>query len=155
MGHHFRERLDDYLMARLEPVEKREFEKHLRHCRSCESALAEALATRSYLAWLSPSEAPPVPGAGFYFRVQQAIEGKQASGWFTNLAALHPRFAYPLLLLTLLFAAWTLSLEMETVEETIFGFPPTEFSQTISSEGERLQSRDRVMMSLVQMEERD
>lgn len=155
MGHHFRERLDDYLMGRLEPVERREFEQHLQHCRSCESAWAEALATRSYLAWLSPPDAPPVPGAGFYLRVQQAIEEKKATGWLTNLTALQPRFAYPLLLLTLLLAAWTLSLQMETVEETIFGFPPTQFSQTISSEQERLQSRDMVLMSLVEMEERD
>ncbi len=156
MGHHFRERLDDYLMAQLEPSEKRELEQHLARCRSCESAVAEARATRSYLAWLSPAEATPVPGAGFYLRVQQAIEEKKASGWLTSMmATLHPRFAYPLVLLTLLFSAWALSLEMATVEETIFGIPPPQFSQTIASEQERRESRDLVMMSLVQMDEED
>ena len=151
---HVRDQLDEYLTGELGPDAERQFQEHVRCCRSCETALSEARSARSYLAWLAPAEAPPVPGPGFYLRVHEAIERKLAWGWFGRLAAsLRPRFAYPLALLGLLFMAWTLTFEIDAAEDSVFGIPPSQFSASISSELDRVASRDLVLITLVEITE--
>ena len=154
MHQHVDDQLDAYLAGELSLDEERVFQEHLRQCRPCEQALAEARSSGSYLAWLVPEEAPPVPGPGFYARVQQNIERKAESSWFGVLAqSWQPRLAYPLLLLGLLFAAWTMTFEMDVDDDGVFGLPPTQFSSVVPSEAERLDSRDLVMTSLVEIAE--
>ena len=156
MQRHVRDQLDEYLIGELGPDAARQFEEHVRCCRSCETALSEAQSARSYLAWLAPAEAPPVPGPGFYLRVQQSIERKLVWGWFGRLAAsLRPRFTYPLALLGLLFMAWTLTFEIDAAEDSIFGFPPSEYSAGLSDEADGVASGDLVLMTLVDMTEED
>ena len=155
MQRHVDEQLEDYLSGSLSLREQREIREHLSRCRSCERALAETRDSQSYLAWLVPTEAPPIPGPGFYFRVQEAIERKTDSGWFSELArSFHPRLAYPVLLLGLLFVAWTMTFEVES-DDDLLAVLPTQFSTTISSEAERLDSRDLVMATLVDVTEGD
>ena len=156
MWKHINSRLEEYLAEELPPGEQQRVREHVSRCRPCRQALEEAQSARSYLRWLVPEEPPPVPGPGFYFRVQQAIERRVEAGWFGVVArSLRPRFAYPLLLLGLLFAAWTLTFDQDPVDESIFGFPPEQFSSNISSEADRLASRDLVMMTLVEAPEED
>lgn len=150
MQRHVEGQLEDYLSGSLSLREQREIREHLSRCRSCERALAETRDSQSYLAWLVPTEAPPTPGPGFYFRVQEAIERKTDSGWFSELArSFQPRLAYPVLLLGLLFVAWTMTFEVETDDDGLLAVLPTQFSTIISSEAERLDSRDLVMATLV------
>ena len=156
MHQHVDEQLEAHLAGELSLDEERVFQEHLRQCRSCEQTLAEARSARSYLAWLLPEEAPPVPGPGFYARVQQNIERKAESSWFGVLAqSWQPRLAYPLLLFGLLVAAWTMTFQMDVEEESVFGFPSTQFSSLVPSEAERLDNRDLVMTSLVEIAEED
>ena len=156
MRRHVDELLEEYVAGELSLKEQREIRDHLHGCPSCERALAEAQNSRSYLAWLVPEEAPPVPGPGFYFRVQQAIERKEESSWLAELArSFHPRLAYPLLLLVLLSAAWTLTFEVDADDDALIVLPPTQFSATISTEADRRVSRDLVMASLVELTEED
>jgi hypothetical protein len=103
------------------------------------------------MAWLVPEEAPPAPGPGFHFRVERAIERKLESSWLAQLSrSLRPRLAYPLVLLMLLSVAWTLTLEVDAEEEILAAFP-AQFSATISSEADRIDSRDLVMATLVDL----
>ena len=156
MEKHINSRLEEYLAGELRPGEQERVREHLSRCRSCGQALEEAQSARSYLRWLVPEEAPPVPGPGFYVRVQQGIERRLEAGWFgTVVRSWRPRFAYPLLLLGLLFAAWILTFDLDSGDDSIFGFPPTQFSSYISSEADRLESRDLVMMTLVEATEED
>ena len=149
MRHLVEERLEEYLGGELSSEEERAFGEHLERCRGCAHALADARNSRSYMAWLVPEEAPPVPGPGFYFRVQRAIDRRMESSWLVELTrSLQPRLAYPLLLLLLLSVAWTLSVEADFDDDSVFAFP-TQFSDTISSEADRLDSRDLVMATLV------
>ena len=154
MHQHVDDQLEAHLAGELSPDQEGVFQEHLRQCRSCEQTLAEARSARSCLAWLLPEEAPPVPGPGFYARVQQNIERKAESSWFGVLAqSWQPRLAYPLLLLGLLFAAWTMTFEMDVDDDGVFGLPPTQFSSVVPSEAERLDNRDLVMTSLVEIAE--
>ena len=154
MHRHVDEQLEAYLAGELSLDQERVFQEPLRQCRSCEQSLAEARSAGSCLAWLLPEEAPPVPGPGFYARVQQNIERKAESSWFGVLAqSWQPRLAYPLLLLGLLFAAWTMTFEMDVDDDGVFGLPPTQFSSVVPSEAERLDNRDLVMTSLVEIAE--
>jgi len=156
MQRHVDEQLEEYLTGELSLKEQREIREHLHCCPSCERALAETQSARSYLAWLVPDEAPPAPGPGFYFRVQQAIERKEEASWLAELTrSLQPRLAYPLLLLVLLSAAWTLTFEVDADDDALIVLPPTQFSATISTEAERRVSRDLVMASLVEEIEED
>ena len=156
MRRHVDEQLEAYLAGELSRGSERVFEEHLRQCRSCEQALAEAQNARSYLAWLMPEEAPPLPGPGFYLRVQRAIERKTESNWLSVLArSWQPRLAYPLLLLGLLFVAWTMTFEMDDDDDGVFGFPTNQFSSVISSDADRLDSRDLVMTTLIEIVEGD
>ena len=156
MQRHVDEQLEAYLAGELSPDTERVFQAHLRQCHSCEQVLAEAQNARSYLAWLMPEEAPPLPGPGFYLRVQRAIERKTESSWLSVLArSWQPRLAYPLLLLGLLFVAWTLTFEMDVDDDSVFGFPPNQFSSVISSEADGLDSRDLVMTTLIEIVEGD
>ncbi|MGH9784094.1 MAG: anti-sigma factor family protein [Terriglobia bacterium] len=156
MRRHVDELLEEYLAGELSLKEQREIREHLHGCPSCERAMAEAQNSRSYLAWLVPEEAPPVPGPGFYLRVERAIERKAESSWFAQLTrSLHPRLAYPLLLLVLLSAAWTLTVEVDADDDALFAFPPTQFSTTVDTEADQLDLRDLVMASLVEVTEED
>jgi anti-sigma factor RsiW len=151
MRHLVDEQLEEYLAGELTSEEERLFTQHLRQCRSCADSLAEARNSRSYMAWLVPDEAPPVPGPAFYFRVQSSIERKMQSSWLTELSrSLQPRLAYPLVLLMLLSVAWTFSVDGDAEEDMLAAFP-AQFSTTISSETERLDSRDLVMATLVDL----
>ena len=154
MHQHVDDQLEAHLAGELSPDQEGVFQEHLRQCRSCEQTLAEARSARSCLAWLLPEEAPPVPGPGFYARVQQNIERKAESSWFGVLAqSWQPRLAYPLLLFGLLVAAWTMTFQMDVEEESVFGFPSTQFSSLVPSEAERLDNRDLVMTSLIEIAE--
>jgi len=156
MQRHVDAQLEEYLTGELSLREQREIREHLRGCPACERALAETRSSRSYLAWLVPEEAPPVPGPGFYLRVQGAIERKAESSWLAELTrSWQPQLAYPLLLLVLLSAAWTLTMEVEADDDALVVLPATQFSATISTEAERLLSRDLVMASLVEATEGD
>ena len=149
MRHLVEEQLEEYLGGELSAGEEQAFQEHLQQCRACTESLAEARRSHSYMAWLVPEEAPPVPGPGFHFRVQKAIEQKMESSWLADLTrSLRPRLAYPLVLLMLLSAAWTLSVKVDPDDDLVFVFP-TRFSTTISSEAELLDSRDLVMATLV------
>lgn len=156
MQRHVDELLEEYLTGELSLKEQREIREHLGGCPACERALAETQSSRSYLAWLVPEEAPPVPGPGFYLRVERAIERKAESSWLAELTrSWQPRLAYPLLLLVLLSAAWTLTMEVDVDDDALAVLPPTQFSATISSEADRRVSRDLVMASLVEVAEGD
>jgi anti-sigma factor RsiW len=156
MRRHVDELLEEYLAGELSLREQREVREHLHGCPSCERALAETQNSRSYLAWLVPEEAPPVPGPGFYVRVQRAIERKADSSWLSELSrSLQPRLVYPVLLLVLLSAAWTLTIEVDADDDALTVLPSTPFSTTVSTEAERLVSRDLVMASLVEVEGED
>ena len=149
MRHLVEEQLEEYLGGELSSEEEQAFEEHLQQCRACTESLAEARSSHTYMAWLVPEEAPPVPGPGFYFRVQRAIVRKMESSWLADLTrSLQPRLAYPLLLLLLLSAAWTLTMDVDGEEEILAAFP-AQFSATIFSEADRLDSRDLVMATLV------
>jgi anti-sigma factor RsiW len=152
MRHLVEEQLEEYLGGELSSGEEQAFEEHLQHCLACRESLAEARSSHSYMAWLVPEEAPPAPGPGFHFRVQSATERKMESSWLAELTrSLRPRLAYPLVLLMLLSAAWTLTLDVADAEEDILAAFPARFSTTISSEAERLDSRDLVMATLVDL----
>jgi anti-sigma factor RsiW len=151
MRHLVEEQLEEYLGGELSSGEEQAFEEHVQRCRACREALAEARSSHSYMAWLVPEEAPPAPGPGFYFRVQRGIEQKMESSWLAELTrSLRPRLAYPLVFLMLLSAAWTLTMEVDADEEILAAFP-AQFSTTISSEAERMDSRDLVMATLVDL----
>jgi anti-sigma factor RsiW len=156
MRRHVNAQLEEYLTGELSLREQREIREHLRGCPSCERAVAEAQNSRSYLAWLVPEEAPPVPGPGFYFRVQRAIERKADSNWLSDLSrSLQPRLVYPVLLLALLSAAWTLTFEVVDFDDDALVVLPTHFSLTVTTEADRLDLQDLVMASLVEVEEED
>ena len=149
MRHLMEEQLEEYLDGELSSDMERAVEEHLRGCRRCSRSLDEASSSRSYMAWLVPQEAPPVPGPGFHFRVQKAIEQRMESSWLADLTrSLQPRLAYPLLLLVMLSAAWTMTIDVEADDVTESAFP-TQFSAVIFSEADRLDSRDLVMATLV------
>ena len=151
MRHLVEEQLEEYLGGELSSEEEQDFEEHLQQCHACARSMAEARSSHSYMAWLVPEEAPPVPGPGFHFRVERAIERKLESSWLAQLTrSLRPRLAYPMVLLMLLSAAWTLTMDVDTEEEILAAFP-AQFSTTISSEAERLDSRDLVMATLVDL----
>ena len=155
MRHLVEEQLEEYLGGELSSSEEHAFGEHLNRCHACARALAEARSSHSYMAWLVPEEAPPTPGPGFHLRVQRAIEHRMESSWLAELTrALRPRLAYPLMLLVLLSVAWTLSVEVEYDDDSVFAFP-TQFSDTISSEADRLDSRDLVMATLVDVTEEE
>ena len=151
MRHLVEEQLEEYLGGELSSEEERAFADHLQRCGACARSLAEARSSRSYMAWLVPEEAPPAPSPGFYFRVQRSIDRRMETSWLADLTrSLQPRLAYPLMLLMLLSAAWTLSLEVDVDDDLLNAFP-AQFSTTISSEAERLDSRDLVMATLVDL----
>jgi anti-sigma factor RsiW len=151
MRHLVEEQLEEYLGGELSFEDERVFEEHLQQCRACARSLAAARSSHSYMAWLVPEEAPPAPGPGFHFRVERAIERKLESSWLAQLSrSLRPRLAYPLVLLMLLSVAWTLTLEVDAEEEILAAFP-AQFSATISSEADRIDSRDLVMATLVDL----
>ncbi len=151
MRHHVKDHIEDYLAGMLDPEALRNFEQHITSCRSCEEALCDSRAARSYLQWLLPVKTPPEPGPEFYSRVQKSIEKKMDSGWLGNLAAaLHgPRLAYPLLFLFLglLLMAWSMTFQTDWAETGVLGIPPARFSTSVSSEA----GRDLVMISLVEL----
>jgi len=159
MKNHVKDHIEDYLSGMLDPVALRGFEEHIRSCRGCEEALCDSRAAQSYLQCLLTQETPPQPGPEFYSRVQKSIEKKMDSGWLGDLtAAFHgPRLAYPLLFLLfgLLLMAWSMSFQTEWTETGVFGIPPARFSGVISSEADRMRSRDLVMISLVETFEGD
>ena len=149
MRHLMEEQLEEYLGGELSSDMERTVAEHLQGCRRCARSLAAARRARSYMAWLVPEEAPPVPGPGFYFRVQRGIEEKMESSWLADLTrSLQPRLAYPLLLLAVLSVAWTMTLNVAADDDTESAFP-TQFSAVIFSEADRLDSRDLVMATLV------
>ena len=151
MRHLVEEQLEEYLAGELTSIEEHAFGEHLDRCQACAESLAAARNSRSYMAWLVPEEAPPAPSPSFYFRVQSSIERKMESSWLTELTrSLQPRLAYPLLLLVLLSVAWTFSVEVDADDDIIAAFP-AQFSSTISSEAERLHSRELVMATLVDL----
>jgi anti-sigma factor RsiW len=151
MRHLVEEQLEEYLGGELSFEDERVFEEHLQQCRACARSLAAARSSHSYMAWLVPEEAPPAPGPGFHFRVERAIERKLESSWLAQLSrSLRPRLAYPLVLLMLLSVAWTLTLEVDAEEEILAAFP-AQFSAAISSEADRIDSRDLVMATLVDL----
>jgi anti-sigma factor RsiW len=151
MRHLVEEQLEEYLAGELSAEDERTFHEHLKECRACADSLVEARNSRSYMAWLVPEEAPPVPGPGFYLRVQRSIDRKMESSWLAELSrALQPRLAYPLVFLALLSVAWTFSFEADAEEDILATFP-AQFSTAISSEAERLHSRDLVMATLVDL----
>jgi len=155
MRHLVEEQLEEYLGGELSSEQERAFAEHLQLCRACAESLAEARRSRSYMAWLVPEEAPPTPGPGFYLRVQRAIDRRMESSWLEELTrSWQPRLAYPLLLLVLLSAAWTLSVDVDAEDDMVFGFP-TQFSTEISSEADRLDSRDLVMATQVDLTEEE
>lgn len=153
MRNHVNEYIEDYLASEMSPRALRVFQQHVAGCRCCAKALREAQEAQSYLGWLRPVEAPPAPGPDFYFKVQRSIQQRSLSGWIGSLAAMfhRPRFAYPLvvLFLGLLVTAWTTSFQSEWNEASILGIPPARFSGIISTEADRVHSRDLVMVSLV------
>jgi len=159
MRYHIKDQIEDYLSGMLDPMALREFEQHIRNCRGCDEALCDSRAARLYLECLQPLETPPQPGPEFYSRVQRSIEKKMDSGWLGDLAAAFhgPRLAYPLLflLLGLLLMAWSMNFQTEWTETGVFGIPPARFSGVISSEADRMRSRDMVMISLVETLEGD
>src|ERR1019366_8069103 len=138
----------------LDPQTLARFKRHIATCRPCSQAVRDAREAQSYLQWLSPSGDPPKPAPNFYFQVQGAIEQSRASGWLRNLSAMvaRPQLALPLLVLAagLLLTAWTTMIsEPGWVENGIIDLPPARFSSVILSEADRMQSRDLVMVSLV------
>ncbi len=154
MQNHVHDRLEEYLMDEMEPFAREIFENHVAKCRSCANRVRDARESQSYLAWLRPMEAPPRPGPDFYRKLERSIERKASSGWLPNLAAMlqGPRLAFPLLFLVLglLLTAWTMDFEPELTESGVLGIPPARFSDAISSEADRLHSREMVMVSLVE-----
>lgn len=153
MRNHVNEHIEDYLAGDMNSFTLRNFHQHVAECRPCAKALRDAQEARSYLQWLQPVEPPPAPGPDFYFKVQRSIQQKSAPGWVGSLVTMfhRPRFAYPLLLLFLglLVTVWTTSFQTEWSEAGILGIPPARFSGIISTEADRMQSRDLVMISLV------
>ena len=153
MLNHINDRIEEYLMGEMNPHALRSFNGHVEQCGSCAKAIRDARESQSYLEWLRPAEAPPAPGPDFYFKVQRSIQQKSVSGWLGNFVAAfrRPRFAYPLvfLLLGLLLTVWTVNVETEWTEAGVLGIPPSRFSEAISSEADRLHSRDLVMVNLV------
>ena len=157
MRDHVKDRLEDYLAGELEPEALESFEQHIRSCRSCEEDLRDTRDAHAYLKWLVPLEEPPKPGPEFYSWVQKSIRKKTDSGGLGNLfTALYvPRMAYALLFLLfgLLLAAWNTTLQTDWGEAGVLGIPPARFSAAISSEADRMRSRDMVMVSLVEATE--
>lgn len=153
MRNHVTDRIEDYLTGEIAPRALQVFHRHVGQCPSCAKAVRDAQQSQSYLQWLRPVEAPPAPGPDFYFKVQRSIQQKSAPGWIGSLAAMfhRPRFAYPLLFLFLglLLTAWSTSFQTEWSEAGILGIPPARFSGIISTEADRIYSRDLVMVSLV------
>lgn len=155
MRHLVEERLEEYMSGELSPGEQLAFEEHLASCSACSRSMAEARSSHSYMAWLVPEDAPPAPSPGFYFRVQRAIDRKAESSWLADLTrVLQPQLAYPLLLLMLLSAAWTLTIDLGAEEELLSAFP-AQFPAAIFSEADRIDSRDLVMATLVDVTEEE
>ena len=154
MRNHVQDRVEEYLMDEMEPFARGIFEHHIAECRSCASHLRDARESQTYLEWLHPADAPPEPSPYFYRNLERSIERKAASGWLPNLAAMlqGPRLAFPLLFLVLglLLTAWTMDFEPDLIESGVLGIPPARFSETISSDADRLRSREMVMVSLVE-----
>ncbi len=157
MRDHVKDRIEDYLAGVLEPDALESFEQHIRSCRSCEEALRDTQDARSYLKWLVPLEAPPEPGPEFYSGVRKSIAKKAGSEGLGNLftARYGPRMAYALLFLFfgLLLAAWKMTLQTEWGEAGVLDIPSARFSAAISSEADRIRSREMVMVSLVETSE--
>jgi hypothetical protein len=157
MDYHVRGHLDDYIAEALDGAARRAFEQHVAACSGCRAALGEAKEAQECMALLASKEPPPQPGPDFYYWVRQSIDQQQRSlGWLSGLAvALHPRLAYPLILLVLLMGAWTLTYENVEADDGLIAmeFPDTEFTRMLSSNpsGDRALGQDLVMMTLVDL----
>jgi len=154
MTAHVIHQLDAYLERMLDPHTLAQFDQHVASCRSCRNAWIAAREARQCIEWLKPTEAPPMPGPEFYVRVQQSIDKRLSRSWFENLgAAMRPRLAYPLIFLSLLTAAWTLTSEVREPEEGLSAieYPAAEFSQMAYTTSDIEASEDLVMMNLVDL----
>ena len=154
MREHVLHRLDAYLEEMLDPRALEQFDRHVAVCASCRKALVAAREARQCLDWLKPDEAPPVPGPEFYVRVQQSIDKRLSHSWFENLGAvMRPRLAYPLVFLSLLIAAWTLTSDVREPEEGLAAieYPATEFAHMSFTTSDIQASKDLVMMNLVEL----
>ena len=156
MRGHVQDQMDAYLAEALGPEARRDFERHVQSCRACGDALGEAQSVRGYLQWLVSDEASPEPGPDFYLRVRESIERKQVSGWLGSLSvALHPRLAYPLLVLGLLLMAWALTFPGGNAEDELMAmeFPSAQFAGLSFTEVGQTITYDDVMLSLVEVSE--
>lgn len=151
---HITTQMDAYLEGLLDPASQEQLQQHAAVCGPCRRALQQAQEARQYVAWLRPTEAPPVPGPDFYARVQQSIEKRLSRNWFEVLGeAMRPRLAYPIIILALLTAAWTLTSDVREPEEGLAAieYPATEFAQMAFTMSDRELSEDLVMMNLVDL----
>lgn len=156
MSNHIRKQMDDYLNGDLSHAAREAFEFHLEDCRSCRTALHAARETSQVLGWLMTSDSPPQPGPEFYYRVQAAIERKQAQGWLGTLAAtLQPRLVYPLAMMALLLVAWALSVPRTNAGDAWdeVEYPSAEFAQMTFSNDLDEGNQDRMMENLVELPE--
>ena len=155
MRHIIEDQLDAYVTETLAPESRREIEQHVAGCRTCREAVEVARSAGFYLQWLSPTEAPPEPGPGFYLRLQESIERKRYSGWFTSLAVARPRLAYPLLLLGCLLMVWTLTVPPFMSEEDLVAmeFPLVQGTATSRYAANPSLTQDDVMLSLFELAE--
>jgi hypothetical protein len=154
MRGHIHDQLDAYLEGLLDSASQEWFDQHLAGCRACRNALIQVREARMCLDWLIPEEAPPVPSADFYFRVEQSIENRLSRNWFDTLAGvMRPSLAYPLLFLVVLAAAWTVTYEAPRPEEGLAAieYPATEFAQMAFTTADHELSEDLVMMNLVDL----
>ena len=155
MREHVLHRLDAYLEDMLDSRSLEQFARHVAGCGSCRKALVAAREASQCLDWLKPDEAPPVPGREFYVRIQQTIDKRLSRSWFENLGAvMRPRLAYPLVFLSLLTAAWTLTSDVREPEEeglAAIEYPATEFAHMSFTTADIQASEDLVMMNLVEL----
>lgn len=154
MSGHIDDRLDAYLEGMLNPAQEEAFDRHVTGCAACRKALRAAREARQCIDWLLPTEAAPVPGPEFYVRVQESIDRQLSRNWFETLAgAMRPRLVYPLLLIGLLSAAWTLTVETREPEEGLAAieYPTVEFAHMSFTLSDRELSQDLVMTNLVDL----
>lgn len=155
MAQHIHNQLDAYLDGLVDPATHADMDRHIARCGSCRKALESVKGARRCLDLLLPFEAPPVPGPGFYARVEKSIERRLAWNWFDSLGAvMRPRLVYPLLFLGLLAAAWTLTSDVVREPEeglTAIEYPTAEFAQMTFTTADHDVSEDMVMMNLVEL----
>lgn len=158
MANHIHDQLDHYLRDVLEPAARGQFDAHIEACGRCRQLVSEALEADDLLGMLAPTEAPPVPGPNFYFRVQDNIDKNVSQNWFSSLAAtMRFQWTYPLVVMGILVAALALTSPNQDAEEGLMAmeYPSTDFAQMSFTEAavDSNLGQDLVIMSLVDVSE--